>query len=52
MGASQLPGESASGGAKGDGGESALELGVVVVYFLFLGGEGRVSFRGGEGEWG
>ena len=32
-------GESASGGAKGDGGESALELGVVVVTF-FLGGEG------------
>ena len=24
-------------GAKGNGGESALELGVVVVYFLFLG---------------
>ena len=45
-------GESASGGAKGDGGESALELGVVLVYFPFLGGEGRVSFRGGEGEWG
>ena len=37
-------GESASGGAKGNGGESALELGVVVVYFLFSGAGGRVSF--------
>ena len=36
--------ESASGGAKGNGGESALELGVVVVYFLFSGAGGRVSF--------
>ena len=36
--ASQLPGVRRGMGAS--------------VYFLFLGGEGRVSFRGGEGEWG
>ena len=42
MEASQLP-----GGRRGKGGESALELGVVVCFFL--GGGGRVSFQGGEG---
>ena len=39
--------ESACGGAKGDGGESALELGVVVVYFLFFWG-GAESASGGR----
>ena len=39
-------GESASGAAKGEGGESALELGVVVVCFLFLGRRGGESASG------
>ena len=54
-------GESASGGRRGDGGASALELGVVVVYFLFFGGGGESAlelgvvvvyflFLGGGGE--
>ena len=45
-------GESASGGAKGDGGESALELGVVVVYFLFFGGGGESASGGAKGDGG
>ena len=45
-------GESASGGAKGDGGESALELGVVVVYFLFWGARGESASGGAKGNGG
>ena len=41
------------GGEGGAGGQSALELGVVVVCFLFLGGRGGpVSFRAVKGEGG
>ena len=68
QGASQLPGCEGEGGpvsfgvvlfcgecfraVKGEGGESALEFGVVVVGFCFGGRRGRVSFRAVKGKGG
>ena len=62
MGASQLPGwvscllgieaSQLPGVRRGMGASQLWSWVLLLSTFFFLGGEGRVSFRGGEREWG